>query len=219
MTVDPLNPGIDPLLNLVRAEAERDPLPIRIEQDNNEQPNSRQIAHPTRVDLQQQIDWNNQHGGKTPFQQRLALKSEPHTVFATSEAELQHNDPNNSQPIEPGRDGRLTRPGATGSDSAAGLGPFGIDGSFVESVVNPENDRLAAAHSQFHQRLAESKVVDRVSDVSDNYSHAARDLPEEYFPTEVVSGPTGVWDTSKLAHDRQVTATMVNPLDEIRKKV
>jgi hypothetical protein len=113
------------------------------------------------------------------------------------------------------------QPPSAVADPLAGLDPFevhGANGAFVDVVVNPENDRLAQAHGQFHQKLSENKVVGKQRDVEEEFFDATEQLPEEFFPEEVQSGPTGVWDTSGLTGDKQVTATMVNPLDERVKK-
>jgi hypothetical protein len=209
----------------MRPEAEREAGPIRFEQESNEQPKNRQIAPPTQVHPQLWMDWNNPKWRTASFDKQFARKSEPNTFFATSEAELQNRNPECSHPVGSRQDGWYQQPDANGSDSVSdlfgALNPFdinGANGTFVETVVNPENDRLAAAYGQFHQLLAKSKVVDWTSNAGSNDSDATRDLPAEFFPAEVVSGPSGVWDTSKLARDRQITVTMVNPLDECRKK-
>ncbi len=207
---------IGQLLEMMRSEHVRETAPRQVEQVENERPNSRQIAHPSKVDPERQMDSNIRHGGAS-VEEKVALKSDPNTVFA-SESAQQHSRPNRGQHFGVSVGGRHAPPNQPPpSDAFAGLDPFeihGANGAFVDVVVNPENDRLARAHGSFHQRLADNKVVNGQGEVEGQLVDTAEELPEEFFPEEVRSGPTGVWDTSGLEGEKQITATMVNPLDE-----
>jgi hypothetical protein len=223
---------INQLLEMMRSDHARESQqishPTQVEQQDNVQPGGRQIAHPTKVDANRQMDSNISHGGRS-IDEQVAMKADPNKVFSTSEtAQHSSGNPTRGQQqmgVQVGGGGRTQQGQApVADDPFAGLDPFeihGANGAFVGEVVNPENDRLAQAHKGFHQRLSENKVVANNRDVEKTFFDATdeAEMQAEFFPEEVVSGPTGVWDTSGLEGEKQVTATMVqNPLDERVKK-